>query len=181
MEIITPRLRLRPARAADAGPMHAVLSDRRAMRYWATLPHVALSETEAWVRAMIGIPRGAGEDFIIEHNDAVIGKAGFYRFPEIGFILHSGQWGRGFAQEALIPVLDRAFAVHGLPAVIADVDPRNGGSLGLLFRLGFRETGRRPRTLRLGGEWCDSVDLILSPSDWKGGAVAVNRRGPDQA
>ncbi|MCH7861811.1 MAG: hypothetical protein IH998_09005, partial [Proteobacteria bacterium] len=32
----------------------------------------------------------------------------------------------------------------------------------LLDRLGFRETGRRERTLLVGTEWCDSVDLQLN-------------------
>ena len=66
-----------------------------------------------------------GEDFIVELDGRLIGKAGLWRFPEIGFILHPDHWGRGFAREALGFVIDRAFDVHGLPKVDADVDPRN--------------------------------------------------------
>ena len=67
--------------------------------------------------------------------------------------------GRGYAGEALALVLDRAFDVHGLAKVEADVDPRNIASLRLLNRLGFRETGRKRRTWFVGGKWCDSVYL----------------------
>jgi RimJ/RimL family protein N-acetyltransferase len=98
----------------------------------------------------------------------VIGKAGLYRFPEIGFIFNPDSWGQGFAAEALRPVLQRAFALHGLEMVEADVDPRNEASLKLLAKLGFREIGRREKTWLISGNWCDSVDLRLNRADFQG-------------
>jgi ribosomal-protein-alanine N-acetyltransferase len=116
------------------------------------------------------VPEGEGEDWVIELEGAVIGKAGLWRFPEIGYILHPDHWGHGYAREALETVLARAFAVHRLPVVTADVDPRNSASLRVLNALGFVETGRAKRTLRLGDEWCDSVYLELRqpppPGSW---------------
>ena len=91
----------------------------------------------------------------------VSAKPAYGGFPEIGFILHPDFWGRGFAREALEVVLARGFAVHALDHVIADVDPRNAASLGLLARLGFHETARAQRTWQVDGEWCDSVYLKL--------------------
>lgn len=161
VEIRTERLRLRPAVPGDLHAFHAILSDPRAMAYWSTLPHSELAQTREWLAAMIAIPPGKGEDFVIECEGRVIGKAGLYRFPEVGFILHPDAWGKGYASEALRPVLDRAFAVHRLLEVIADVDPRNSASLRLLERLGFEETGRASRTWHIGGEWHDSVYLRL--------------------
>jgi RimJ/RimL family protein N-acetyltransferase len=166
-EILTRRLRLRAATLADVDALHAVLSDERATAYWSTPPHRDREQTLAWVAAMIAIPPDAGEDFVVEAAGRVIGKAGLYRFPEIGYILHPDAWGRGYAAEACGAVLERAFRVHGLPAVIADVDPRNAASLKLLGRLGFRETGRRTRTWFIAGQWCDRVDLRLEASDWR--------------
>ncbi len=74
---------------------------------------------------MIAIQPHEGEDFIVELDGKLIGKAGLWRFPEIGFILHPDHWGHGYAAEALSLVLDRAFDAHKLPKVDADVDPRN--------------------------------------------------------
>ena len=167
VEIETARLRLRPARPGDLEALHAVLSHPDAMRYWSTPPHDSLDLTRDWLAATIGIPPGVGEDFVVEHVGHVIGKAGLYRFPEVGFILHPDHWGRGLATEALGAVLDRAFRVHGLLSVIADVDPRNTASLRLLTRLGFQETGRRANTWNVDGVWCDSVDLALLLEDWR--------------
>lgn len=164
--IRTPRLLLRPAAPHDLPAIHAILSDAAAMAYWSSLPHETIEQTEAWLADMIAITPDLGEDFVIEHRGRVIGKAGLYRFPDIGYILHRDAWGQGFAQEALRPVLDRAFGVHGLPAVVADVDPRNAPSLRLLERLGFRETGRRAKSWFIGGVWADSVDLKLDAAQW---------------
>lgn len=167
VEIRTDRLRLRPATAADLAAMHAILGNPQATAFWSTPPHRDLEQTREWLQSMIEIPAREGEDFIVEHEGRVIGKAGLYRFPEIGFILDPGFWGRGLAAEALRPVLDRAFLVHGLAGVEADVDPRNAASLNLLARLGFEETGRKQRTWRVGERWCDSVYLRLDRPRWR--------------
>lgn len=162
----TGRLVLRPARADDCEALHAVFARADATRYWSTPPHADMAVTRDWLDSMLAIPPDEGEDFIVEHQGRVIGKAGFYRFPEVGFILHPDAWGRGLGFEALQAVLARGFAVHGLPRADADVDPRNAACQRLLSRLGFRETGRAERTWNVGGEWCDSVYLSLTREDW---------------
>jgi [ribosomal protein S5]-alanine N-acetyltransferase len=161
VEIRTERLLLRQAREEDLAAFHSILSDARAMSYWSTPPHGDISQTRKWLDSMIEIEKGEGEDFVVELDGRVIGKAGLFRFPEIGFILHPDAWGRGFAREALEPVLGRAFAEHGLPAVEADVDPRNDRSLRLLGGLGFSEVRRAERTWLVGDQWCDSIYLRL--------------------
>jgi len=160
-EIETPRLRLRPARPDDLAALHAVLSEPRAMRYWSTPPHADLEETRAWLAKMVEAPPGESCDFVIERDGAVIGKAGCWRVPEVGYILHPDHWGQGLATEALSAVIAHAFAHYPAEALKADVDPRNAASLALLARLGFRETHRAARTWQVGEEWCDSVYLAL--------------------
>lgn len=166
--IHTSRLRLRSAVREDLDALHEILSNPQATRYWSTPPHADVARTEAWLQAMLDIPPAAGEDFIVEYEGKVIGKAGLYRFPEIGFIFHPDQWRRGLAGEALEAVIARAFNKHELSAIVADVDPRNVASLRLLHRLGFRETGRRTRAWLVGDEWCDSIDLALTRTAWLG-------------
>jgi len=162
MEIQTKRLCLRRATMDDLASFHAILSHPVAMAYWSTPPHEDVEQSREWLQAMIGIPPNEGEDFAVEHQGQVIGKVGLYRFPEIGFIFHPDVWGQGFAAEALRPILQRAFDLHRLETVKADVDPRNEASLKLLENLGFQEIGRRKRTWLIRDRWCDSVDLLLS-------------------
>lgn len=160
-EIRTGRLRLRRARAEDAEALHAVLGDPRAMRYWSTPPHARIEETREWLERMMASPPEISDDFVVEHEGLPIGKAGCWRLPEIGFILRPDHWGRGLAREALEAAIGHVFAAHPLPAIEADVDPRNQASLALLGRLGFSEVRRAKRTWKVGDEWCDSVYLAL--------------------
>ena len=161
VEIMTARMRLRRARLEDADPLFEVFGDARAMRYWSTPPHADLAETHRFVEAMVEAPDDISDDFVMEFEGRPVGKAGCWRLPEVGYILHPDLWGRGLAREALEAVIDRMFQVRGQQALTADVDPRNTRSLGLLARLGFRETHRASRTWQVGGEWCDSIYLEL--------------------
>jgi len=160
-ELRTPRLLLRRARPGDLDSVHTLLSDPEVMRYWATLPHDDIAQTRAWLDDMIGAPPGHSDDFIIEHEGRVIGKAGCWRLPNVGYLLSPATWGRGFAFEAMSAVIAHVFATHPLEALHADVDPGNAASLALLAKLGFRETGRAERTLKIGESWFDSVYLAL--------------------
>jgi [ribosomal protein S5]-alanine N-acetyltransferase len=159
--IVTPRLFLRRARVGDLNAMHEILSDPKAMRYWDRLPHTDLEETRAWLAAMIDASPDDSFDFIMEHAGTVVGKAGLWRIPEIGFIVSPGYWGQGFAFEALSAIIPRAFSKFGIGSITADVDPRNYASLRLLKRLKFDEIRRSQRTIKIGDEWCDSVYLKL--------------------
>lgn len=162
----TARLVLRRARPDDLEAIHAVLSDPRAMRHWSTLPHEDIDRTRAWLNGMIASPPELSEDFVVEFEGRVVGKAGFYRLPEIGYILRPEVWGRGLAREACEAVIDHVFSSRGLDELTADADPRNAASLALLARLGFRRTGEARRTFQLGDEWADSVYFALSRADW---------------
>lgn len=165
-ELRTERLLLRPARTDDLEALHAIMRQPRAMAYWSTPPHDSVEQTADFLEGMMTIPPREGEDFVIECEGQMIGKAGLYRFPDIGYILDPAFWGRGLAREALAALIVRAFSVHRLPRIQADVDPRNAASLRLLARLGFRETHRQTRTWLVGEEWCDSVYLVLDEADW---------------
>lgn len=165
--IETARLTLRTVRPQDdLAAMHGIMRQARAMAYWSTPPHDSEAETAEWLAHMASIPALEGEDFIVEHQGQVIGKAGFYRFPDIGYLFDPAVWGQGFAREAVGEIVARGFAVHHLPRVQADVDPRNGASIRLLERLGFTETHRATRTWLVGDLWCDSVYFALTREQW---------------
>lgn len=165
--IRTPRLLLRPVREADDfAAMHAILCQPRAMAYWSTPPHDGDDQTREWLANMSAIEPALGEDFIVEFEGRVIGKAGFYRFPDLGYLFDPAVWGRGLGREAVGAVIARGFEVHNLPRITADVDPRNKASMRLLQRLGLTETHRQARTWLVGDMWCDSVYYAMTREDW---------------
>ncbi|GGL28135.1 N-acetyltransferase [Caulobacter rhizosphaerae] len=165
-QIRTARLVLRKPREDDLQPLHAIMSDAQAMRYWSTPPHRDIETTRDWLAGMIALPAELGEDYIVEREGRLIGKLGLWRTPEIGFLLDRAVWGLGYGAEAL-----RAFAVHVFAErtdhLTADVDPANAASLALLTKVGFRETGRAARTWQVGDHWVDSVYLRLDRADFE--------------
>lgn len=157
--IRTERLVLRRATWDDLEAVHRLFSDPRAMRYWSRPEHATLEETRHWLRFLVE-PAADSLDFLIEKDGEVIGKAGAWQLPEVGFLLHPDHWGQGLAFEAMTAVIAHVeAAAPALPEFTAEVDPRNAASLRLLARLGFRETHRAKRTLLWKDEWCDSVWL----------------------
>jgi RimJ/RimL family protein N-acetyltransferase len=157
----TTRLLLRRADDADLDALHAIMADHETMRYWSTTPHTSIETTRTFLASMIPGPDTQGDEFVIEHEGALIGKIGMWQPPEIGFILARKFWGRGFATEALTAFIRYAFA-GGAACLTADVDPRNLASLAVLKRMGFAETGRAERTWHVGGEWTGIIYLQLN-------------------
>ena len=157
--IRTERLVLRQATWNDLEAVHRLFSDPRVMRYWSRPEHETLDETRHWLGFLVDQAPDS-RDFLIEKDGAVIGKAGAWALPEVGFLLHPDHWGQALAFEAMTAVINHVEAEFpDLPALTAEVDPRNAASLRLLDRLGFRETHRAERTLLWKDEWCDSVWL----------------------
>ena len=158
--IETARLVLRRATLHDLDAIHAAMRDPGVMRYWSTPPHGTIEQTRLWLTGMIEADPAISDDFVIELDGAAIGKLGAFRLPEVGFLLHPDHHGKGYAHEALA-----AFTAYvrgrALPALSADVDPRNAASLALLEGAGFAETGRAARSWLVGEEWCDSIYLGL--------------------
>lgn len=159
MILTTRRLTLRRATPQDLDALHRVFTDARAMRYWSRPAHASLDQTRTYLDTMINAPDS--DEFVLIHEGRLIGKAGAWKLPEVGFILHSDHWGKGLAQEALTALIAHLFAHHDIAALTAEADPRNATCLGLLAKLGFHETGRATRTMQWGDEWCDSVYLAL--------------------
>ncbi len=157
--IRTERLVLRQATWDDLDAVHRIMSDPRAMRYWSRPEHETLEETKTWMGFLV-VQAPDSRDWLIEKDGVVIGKAGAWQLPEVGFLLDPAQWGRGLACEAMVAVI-AALEVEfpDLGQLTAEVDPRNAASLRLLAKLGFRETHRAERTLLWRDEWCDSIYL----------------------
>ena len=88
---------------------------------------------------MIEAPADASDDFIVEMDGRLIGKAGFWRLPEIGYILHPDQWGKGIMNEAIKSVLDYGFKEMDLHSIEARIDPKNQRSAQILLKNGFEK------------------------------------------
>lgn len=161
--IRTDRLILRRARPDDVEPLHAVYGDPACMRYWLSGPDTTLAATERRVTRQIEQDRL--EYFVFEQNGVAIGNGGHVEKGEIGYILRQDAWGRGFAREGMAAILAYLWTILDLPALRAEIDPRNLASVMVLTRLGFEICGYAQTNLLVGKEYVDSAYFILPRPD----------------
>ena len=139
----------------------------RAMAYWSSPPHADIGQSRNWLQSMIDIRLPEGEDFIVEHDGQLIGKADFGASlrSASSFIRTIGagasrarRWASCSAAPSTCTVCRRSMrtSIRGTKA--------RSSCFG---SLGFRETGRKERTWLVGEEWCDSVYLELDASSWR--------------
>ncbi|MEM1100527.1 MAG: GNAT family N-acetyltransferase [Pseudomonadota bacterium] len=155
-EIIrTERLTLRPMALRDAGALHAFFSDPAAMAYWSA-PHESLEETQAWVGGTVESPPHVTREYVLERDGAVIGKAGIWKAPELGYFLIRPHWGQGLMSEALGALLPRLHSLMDLEIITAEITPENTASAHLLGKLGFTEVRRGEKDHWDGAAWVDT-------------------------
>jgi RimJ/RimL family protein N-acetyltransferase len=175
--VTTTRLSLRPLVATDAEDLVAYRSLDDVCRYIPfepmTIEAVAAKLTGVWQRQAIGA-EGEGLTLGIElaRTGRVIGDLMLYfqsaehRSGEIGWVLHPGHSGNGYATEAAHALLHLAFDQLELHRVTARVDARNLASLRLAERLGMRREAHLVRNEWFKGAWSNEIDLALLEDEW---------------
>ena len=144
---------------------------------WAWPTHTSIDQTESYLNEtaatstngnldsviVLPAPRSLGLSPTVVGIDKVIGTAGIWdeATGEIGLMLHRDCWGQGYMSEVLTTLVPR-FWERGFKRLVADVDPRKGGSIKVLNRFGSLETHREKNTFKTDIGWCDSVYLELS-------------------
>ncbi len=169
-------IRLRGFRQDDIDDLHALYSDPAVTLYWSfpawtqrtqaddLLQHAMVSRSAdkilCWAIADSGNDRLIGSLTLFNINRAQ-GRA------DIGYALHSAQWGKGYAKEALHLVLGYAFDTLKLRRIEADIDPRNTGSCKLVERLGFHHEGLLRERWLVDNALQDSAIYGLLAREWR--------------
>jgi ribosomal-protein-alanine N-acetyltransferase len=84
----------------------------------------------------------------------------YHRFGDIGLVIGGeGDWGRGYAREAIAALSAHAFSALGLHKVTAGCYASNVGSRRAFEACGFSVEGVRRAHFRLGDTWEDVVLL----------------------
>jgi len=171
----TERLRLRPLAAADAEALFALRSDPVVQRYGSHPPWTERQRAVAYIeRDLQAMAAGKDLQLALERRDdaTIIGTCTLHglnppcRSAEIGYVLRPSDWGRGFANEACVALLDWGFERLDLNRVEADIDPRNIASARVLERLGFTQEGHLRERWIVGGEVSDSWIYGLLRREW---------------
>lgn len=156
--IETPRLFLRPMRAADAPALLHIFADPAVMASFGVGPFDR-PRMDRWVAENLAHQErhGYGLYAVYERTGGLlIGDCGLTRMEldeatevELGYDFRSDRWGRGLATEAASAVRDHAFGHLGLTRLISLIRQGNRASQRVAERVGMvlaRETVRHSRS-----------------------------------
>jgi RimJ/RimL family protein N-acetyltransferase len=145
IELLTPRLRLRPVQSEDLDVLERLGADERVMAPFGGA--VSRAKTGEWLERLLLHWRAHGFGrYRVEHAGAFVGVVGLSRAEfdagivpgvEVAWRLAFDHWGRGFATEAARAAIDEGFERLGLDAVIAVTTPDNARSRRVMERLGM--------------------------------------------
>ena len=169
----TDCLQLRPITKEDAKALFAYRKDATTNQYQNFIPKnidevhdfIANCETELEVE-------GTWFQLVIIHteSDQIIGDLGIFTLDdaqiELGVTIAKEFQGRGFANEAMMNVMDLLFSQQKKHRIIASIDPRNKASQSLLERLGFRKEAHFKESYFQDGQWLDDVQYGILNSEW---------------
>jgi [ribosomal protein S5]-alanine N-acetyltransferase len=152
MELTTARLHLRPFTEADGAAIHAVYADPDVMRYVGHGAHRTMAETASALRTYGDVLERRGYSFLAvteRAGGALIGDGGLHPLGgvgpdvELGYTLARDAWGKGYATELGLALVEYAFGVLRVPRVVAQVEPANSASRRVLAKLGMTERETR--------------------------------------
>ena len=168
LQLVTPRLRLRPAEAGDVDALHG-LWIHADVRHWLWDDVVIERETaaERVAASCASFARAGFGHWIVTRppGGALLGSAGLVEIdpavgPELLYAFHPSHWGRGYATEASRAVLAHGFGRCGLERIAGRTDAPNRASARVLERLGMRFEGERPVAGR------PTLHYVLSRTDF---------------
>jgi RimJ/RimL family protein N-acetyltransferase len=172
----TPRLRLRPLIESDAEALLAVCADPDVMMYsnipcWTSIDQAfALIERD---RKGMSAGRHLCLGIVPATEGRVVGTCTVFdifrghRRAEVGFLLGTFAWGKGYMTESLTAVLDYIFSALDLNRIEADIDPRNRAAARVLERLGFVREGLLRERWIVEGQKSDSALYGLLRNEWR--------------
>jgi RimJ/RimL family protein N-acetyltransferase len=143
--IETPHLILRAWKPQDAEALFEILQEDGILRYFPNPNPPPRSKVEDYIAHQLAHweSRGYGHWAVVERESGqLLGWNGLEYLPElgeteVGYLLSTHSWGRGYATEAARAAVAYGFETAGLGAIIGLVHPENAGSIRVLEKCGM--------------------------------------------
>ncbi len=141
----TVSLTLRPLRETDAPILHRIYQMKGVLAYFPTTVPPPLEKVGRWIASQEKhwLEHGYGNWGITPQGATeIVGWAGLQFLPEldeteVGFLLSSEYWGKGYATEAALAALQFGFDRIRLDHIIALVHPDNRASQRVIQKCGM--------------------------------------------
>lgn len=166
VELLTPRLRLRPQREADIPALIEGLNDWEVVRWLTVVPYpYAIADLNAWL-AWRKPPVPGNAHFAIElPAEGLVGVISLD--DHLGYWLSRVKQGKGYMTEACVGLLDWHFAARPDDVVTSSYHFGNAASAAVQRKLGFTETGARDmRHVRSQGLEIEHLATTLTRADF---------------
>lgn len=175
LPVRTARLCLREFTQGDFKAIHAYSADPRVTRYLFFGPRDEPSTAdylEGLLASQREIPRTRFELAVEELSSGrVIGACDLSLIErdvvDLGYMLGSGDWGKGYATEVALALVDAAFTELGAERVISTVDVNNRASIRVLEKIGMRWEAVFRRHRRAKNRWWDCHLYVLPRTVWE--------------
>ncbi|RIX50162.1 N-acetyltransferase [Paenibacillus nanensis] len=142
--IATDKLLIRRYTPDDLPKLHALLSDPVTMQFWPAA--FTFEQSEQWMtRNMESYSQGYGRmAVILRENQEIVGDAGLLKYEidgvlenDLGYIISSAYWNRGFGFEAAEAVMKHGFEELGLKRICANMPVDHIASRKVAEKLGM--------------------------------------------
>jgi [ribosomal protein S5]-alanine N-acetyltransferase len=171
----TNRLNLREFVPTDFDAVHAYSSDPRVTRYLFFGPRDADSTAdylEGLLASQRERPRTRFELAVEEVSTGrLIGACDLSiiepRVVDLGYMLAVDDWGKGYATEIALALIDAAFFDLRAARVISTVDVNNGASIRVLEKIGMRWEAVFRKHRRAKNRWWDCHLFVLPREVWE--------------
>jgi len=175
LPVRTARLTLREFAAADFAAIHSYSADPRVTRYLFFGPRDEESTAEyldGLLASQLEVPRTRFE-LAVEENASgrLIGACDLSLIEsnvvDLGYMLGTEYWGKGFATEIALALVDAAFFDLSADRVISTVDVNNGASIRVLEKIGMRWEAVYRKHRRAKNRWWDCHLFVLPREVWE--------------
>ncbi|KEK24610.1 GNAT family N-acetyltransferase [Bacillus gaemokensis] len=149
-ELQTKRLILRKMQASDSASLFAIWSDPEVTKFMNINSFTDESQAVEMIEILdkLSLENRAIRYSIIElESNKIIGSCGYNSLDfknakaEIGYDISKAFWGKGYAPEAILALIDYAFSTLGFNRIEAKAEPENINSIKVLQKLNFTFEG----------------------------------------
>ena len=171
----TPRLALRDFTSADFDAILAYSADPRVTKYLFFGPRDEIT-TQEYLAELLASQRERPRwrfELAVEETASgrVIGACDLSlvepNVMDLGYMLETSSWGKGFATEIARHLLEAAFAQLRIDQVISTVDVNNRASIRVLEKVGMRWEAVYRRHRRAKNRWWDCHLFVMPRAVWE--------------
>ena len=175
LPVKTARLNLREFVNEDFAAIHAYSSDPRVTRYLFFGPRDEDSTAEYLEELLASQRERPRTRFELAVEEAasgrVIGACDLSLIEsnvvDLGYMLGTPDWGKGFATEISLALLEAAFCELRAERVISTVDVNNGASIRVLEKIGMRWEAVFRKHRRAKNRWWDCHMFVMPREVWE--------------